>query len=59
MKKLLIITTLFTCLNAKAQKVYNDLKGFDNVELSNINGSADIQLGKDFSIKIDGLNKNA
>ncbi len=59
MKKLLIITTLFTCLNATAQKFYNELKEFDKVELSNIFGSVDIHLCKDFSIKIDGLNKNA
>lgn len=58
MKKILFTTTLLIFLNARAQKVYNNFKDFDKVELNNINGAVIIETGKAYSIEIDGLPKD-
>lgn len=52
---LLFLFILIAQFNALSQSNY---KNFDKIELNNINGSVDIQLGKAFSVDIKGLNNN-
>ncbi len=57
MKKISLFTVIFLAsLFAISQQ--HQLKNFDKVELNNINGSVNIQLGKIFNIDIIGIDKN-
>lgn len=53
---LLILALLFVSQNTKAQsdlKAY-DFKDFDKLQIENINGEVEIELGKSYSIIVSG-----
>ncbi len=58
MKKIIIVGIALLATISTIAQAYN-FKDFDKVVFNNINGSVDIELGKDFSIVINGLPTNS